>query len=99
MNLDKKLELAQKFAEIMLEVDYSQCGSSSQDIAVNAWKHADAMEDEYNKRKQEEDKSNAESSRIMFEKLTKNKDGSCKHLHTTFGGGNCFDCGEVLKNV
>jgi hypothetical protein len=29
--------------------------------------------------------------------LTTDENGNCTHFHTTFGRGECFDCGKKLK--
>lgn len=52
-----------------------------------AWQYADAMQAEADKR---EDKS-------IPDVFKKDKDGNCLHTHTTFGGGECFDCGVNLE--
>lgn len=54
------------------------------DIA-RAWKYADAMQAESNKRNQD------------ARSLTKDKNGNCLHLHHEFGHKKCMDCGASLE--
>lgn len=93
MNIDKKLELAQEYA-----IEMAKQGISLRSCKELGWKYADAMEAEYNKRKQAESEQNAKQSKILFEQLTKNKDGSCAHFHTTLNKTECFDCGSKLQD-
>ena len=68
MNLDKKLELAQEWAMKMVgEVRSDPMNSASKKLSVMAWKYADAMEAEYNKRKQEEIESGIEQDKEMLD--------------------------------
>ena len=62
-----------------------------------AWRYADAMQAEVDKRIKAKAEKDAEKSKVFFKKLTKNEDGSCKHFHTTLNRGECFDCGEKLN--
>lgn len=97
MNLDKKLELAHELAMEFVSKN-KDLAFAPNTVAYNAWEYADAMEAEYNKRKQAESEQNAKQSKILFEQLTKNKDGSCAHFHTTLNKAECFDCGSRLND-
>ena len=87
-----KLEMAHEW---MMKHDD---GSMSVEVVVfKAWQYADAMQAEADKRIKAKAERDAEESKVFFEKLTKNEDGSCKHFHTTLNRGECFDCGEKLN--
>lgn len=68
MNLDKKLELAHEWAmEFVSKNKDISCASNM--VSYNAWQYADAMEAEYNKRKQAKAKKDAEDAKVFFDKL------------------------------
>ena len=54
----------------------------------HVWKYADKMQAEEDKRK---------VGGVPDALLTKDENGNCTHFHTTFGRGECFDCGKNLK--
>lgn len=56
--------------------------------AAHAWKYADAMQAEAEKR------VNKERPEAL---LTKDKDGKCLHFHHEFGHKKCMDCGASLE--
>ena len=68
-----------------------------------AWEYADAMQDEADKREEQKDIANSESSKVFFEKLTdsrsltKDENGNCLHFHHEFGHKKCMDCGASLE--
>lgn len=80
-----------------------------------AWKYADAMQAEADKREEAERQQKRKDIRELLsadntflqkegqhfddvaDVFKKDKEGNCLHTHTTFGGGECFDCGDVLK--
>lgn len=95
MNIEEKTKMAHDMATAM------QSSEPITDIKLLAslvWQYADAMEAEADKRIKERAEKDAEESKVFFEKLTKNEDGSCKHFHTTLNRVECFDCGENLSN-
>lgn len=55
------------------------------DPVAQAYEYADAMLAENEKREQDK------------RTLAKDENGNCMHFHTTFGRGECFDCGAKLK--
>lgn len=96
MNLDKKLELAHEWSMWFLDKN-KDLAFAPNTVTYNAWDYADAMEAEYKKRKQAEGEKNAEDAKVFFDKLTKNEDGSCKHINTSLNGAWCFDCGGKMN--
>lgn len=61
MNLDKKLELAHEYF-----MKHGRNNGWMEHDVADAWKYADAMEVEYNKRKQAEDKNKREAVRKLL---------------------------------
>ena len=57
-------------------------------LVVEAWKYADAMQAEADKRECKE------RTDVL---LTKDKDGNCLHFHHEFGHKKCMDCGASLE--
>ena len=89
-----KLEMAHEYAMKHIQEGWD---INYDVLVVDAWQYADAMQAEADKRIKAKAKKDAEKSKVFFEKLTKNEDGSCKHFHTTLNRGECFDCGEKLN--
>ena len=72
--------------------------------AIDAWKYADAMQAEEDKRKVSGvPEAIRENSHIFGSPapvrpfLTKDKDGNCTHFHHEFGHKKCMDCGACLE--
>lgn len=91
-----KLEMAHEYAMHHI-TDPQYKNADDLDIISWAWDYADAMQAEADKRIKAKAEKDAEKSKVFFERLTKNEDGSCKHFHTTLNRGECFDCGEKLN--
>ena len=89
-----KLEMAHEYAMKHIQEGWD---INYDVLVVDAWQYADAMQAEADKRIKAKAEKDAEKSKVFFEKLTKNEDGSCKHFHTTLNRGECFDCGEKLN--
>ena len=90
-----KLEMAHDYLIKLIEVAPDE--STKNELVSVAWNYADLMQAEADKRIKAKAEKDAEKSKVFFEKLTKNEDGSCKHFHTTLNRGECFDCGEKLN--
>lgn len=91
MNIEEKTKLAHEWFMEMVS-------AKAPATVATAWKYADQMEVESEKRIKAKAEKDAEDAKLFFDKLTKNEDGLCKHIHTTLNGGECFDCGENLNN-
>lgn len=81
-----KLKLAHEYA--LKQMESLSENSTMQSVVSVAWKYADAMQAEADKRK---DKTRPD---VL---LTKDKDGSCLHFHHEFGHKKCMDCGASLE--
>lgn len=92
MNIEEKTKLAHEWFMGMVS-------AKAPATVATAWKYADQMEAEAEKRIKAKSEKDAEESKVFFEKLTKNEDGSCKHFHTTLNRGECFDCGGKLNSA
>jgi len=79
-----RLELANEYALMhMMNPKYKDVD----DLEMIQWayEYADSMLAENEKREQDK------------RTLAKDENGNCMHFHTTFGRGECFDCGAKLK--
>ena len=80
-----KLEMAHDYLrDIVSNWEYDD----SFDPVAEAWKYADAMQAEADKRECKE------RTDVL---LTKDKDGNCLHFHHEFGHKKCMDCGASLE--
>ena len=83
-----KIDMAHDYAmALVLSPDFDDDMSLSA-FVKHVWKYADKMQAEEDKRK---------VSGVPDALLTKDENGNCTHFHTTFGRGECFDCGKNLK--
>lgn len=76
-----KLEMAHEW--YMMQTRRNGCA-----LVADAWKYADAMQAEADKRECKE------RTDVL---LTKDKDGNCLHFHHEFGHKKCMDCGASLE--
>ena len=83
-----KIDMAHDYAmALVLSPDFDDDMSLSA-FVKHVWKYADKMQAEEDKRK---------VGGVPDALLTKDENGNCTHFHTTFGRGECFDCGKNLK--
>ena len=83
-----KIDMAHDYAmALVLSPDFDDDMSLSA-FVKHVWKYADKMQAEEDKRK---------VGGVPDALLTKDENGNCTHFHTTFGRGECFDCGKSLK--
>lgn len=80
-----KRDYAHEYAVEMLKR-----GDPESRIALDAWKLADAMQAEADKRV-------VKGVPEVIQSLTKDKDGNCLHFHHEFGHKKCMDCGASLE--
>ena len=86
--MKSKIEMAHDYAmALVLSPDFDDDMSLSA-FVKHVWKYADKMQAEEDKRK---------VGGVPDALLTKDENGNCTHFHTTFGRGECFDCGKNLK--
>ena len=86
--MKSKIEMAHDYAmALVLSPDFDDDMSLSA-FVKHVWKYADKMQAEEDKRK---------VGGVPDALLTKDENGNCTHFHTTFGRGECFDCGKSLK--
>ena len=83
-----KLEMAHEYALQLSKNPSVTATHNDKDIASRAWKYADAMQAEADKRECKE------RTDVL---LTKDKDGNCLHFHHEFGHKKCMDCGASLE--
>ena len=76
-----KLEMAHEW--YMMQTRRNGCA-----LVADAWKYADAMQAEAEKREYKE------RTDVL---PTKDKDGNCLHFHHEFGHKKCMDCGASLE--
>ena len=95
-----KLEMAHDYLrDIVSNWEYDD----SFDPVAEAWRYADAMQAEADKREKQKAKDDAKSSKVILEKLadsrslTKDEHGNCLHFHREFGHKKCMDCGASLE--
>lgn len=91
MNIEEKTKLAHDWFMSMVS-------AKAPATVATAWKYADQMEVEAEKRIKAKAEKDAKDAKVFFEELTKNKDGSCAHFHTTLNKAECFDCGFKLQD-
>ena len=83
-----KIDMAHDYAmALVLSPDFDDDMSLSA-FVKHVWRYADKMQAEEDKRK---------VGGVPDALLTKDENGNCTHFHTTFGRGECFDCGKSLK--
>ena len=86
--MKSKIDMAHDYAmALVLSPDFDDDMSLSA-FVKHVWKYADKMQAEEDKRK---------VGGVPDALLTKDENGNCTHFHTTFGRGECFDCGKNLK--
>ena len=83
--MKSKIEMVNDY--VCAEINRVGLSSMSDERIMEAWRIADKMQAEVDKRNQDS------------QSLTKDQEGNCLHFHHEFGHKKCMDCGASLDDT